>query len=116
MNKLNQLKLLENGIIVFGSRPGMGLTRTTLKIANQLAKSVNVVFISYQDYKEKLIKIIKEQGESLNPHLMIDTDLNFYEYGFTQDISELISRTSAHTLIIDDLDGMLGEDFNLENV
>lgn len=115
MNRLNQIELTKKGIIVFGGRPGMGVSRTTLKIANLLAKTENVLFISYQDHKQKLIKIIEEQGESLSPLLTINTDLNFYDYGFCQDISEIINKTTAKTIIIDDLDDMLGQNFDLES-
>jgi replicative DNA helicase len=113
MIQLNRLKLSKNGIIVFGSRPGMGLTKITLKIANDLAKSEKVLFISYQTYKKKLVNIITQQDESVSPLLTINTELKFFEYGLSKDIKKLIKNTSAQTIFIDDLDGMLGESFEL---
>lgn len=113
MFKINKIKLPDNGIIVFGARPGMGLSRITLKIANELAKSENVVFVSYQTYKNKLIKIITEQDKSISPHLTINTELKFFDYDYSQEMHKLIDNTSAKTIIVDNLGDMLGEDFDL---
>ncbi len=114
MNKLNECLIPLSGIIVFGSRPGMGLTTTTLKLANQIAQSKNVIFISYQDYEEKLLKILERHAEAVSRYLTINTSFDFYGDSFVQDISELMASKSVDTVVIDDLDSMLGEYFDLE--
>jgi len=114
MNELIQIKLPPTGLIFFGSRPGMGLTRTTLKIANYIARSQGVVFISYQDYKEKLIHILSQQGESPNVLLNIETKLKFYDHTLVRDFASIMSNTGSNTVVVDDLDSMLGENFDLE--
>ena len=111
---LDKIKLSKKGIIVFGARPGMGLSINTLKIANKLAKSENVVFVSYQTFKDKLINTIKYLDKSISPKLIINTDLKFFDYDFYKEIDKLIENNSAKTIILDDLDDMLGESFNLQ--
>jgi replicative DNA helicase len=115
MHKLCQIELIESGIIVFGARNGNGLTLLTLKLANQLAKTKQVLFICYTLYKEQITNYLKLQGETLSPHLTIDTKLEFYHSCLAHEISELVSRTSPDTIIIDNLNDMFGNSPNLKS-
>lgn len=112
MDKLSDIKLLNKGLIVFGARPGMGLTMTTLKLANQLAKAETVLFISYQHYQEKIDYFLRSQGTEKSAALHINTSLQFYDYNqnFYYSLKELIDKIRPSTIVIDDLDCMLGDD------
>ena len=51
---------LSKGVIALGGTQGVGKTRFSLKLANYTAEKEKVLFISYQDYNEKLISIVNE--------------------------------------------------------
>jgi hypothetical protein len=87
----------------------MGLTTTTLCLANEAALAGTVAFVSYHGYKEKLVSMVRRLGGTRNNALLIDTKLTFYEYGFTRTLDEFVVDSGTCMLIIDDLDSLLGE-------
>jgi replicative DNA helicase len=96
-------------LLVFGSRPGMGLSRLTIKIANELAQSHNVLFVSYQTYKAHILKTITEQGSKPNPNLIIDTSLPFNFEAFYY-LREIIKSRTVNYVFVDDLDSFMRSD------
>lgn len=108
MHKLRHIELKDSGIIVFGARAGNGLTPFLLELANQLAKTKNVLYVSYTMYKEQILDYLIKQGKSLSPQLTIDTTLEFYHKDLGDEISELVYRTSTNTIIIDGLHDLFG--------
>ncbi|MBV6641043.1 MAG: hypothetical protein KI791_10000 [Cyclobacteriaceae bacterium] len=116
MTRLADISLADKGLILFGARPGMGLTRTVLKLANHLAESETVLFISYQTYERKLIKICEELNFQKQDILFFNTRLGFYDMlsDYKTSLNVEISRTNPRTVVIDDLDGLLGENYDLD--
>ncbi|MEQ8878897.1 MAG: hypothetical protein RLQ12_04650 [Cyclobacteriaceae bacterium] len=115
MSRLADLPLADKGLIVFGARPGMGLTRTILKLSNHLAEDETALFISYQTYEERLIKILDELHFSKLNSLFLDTHLGFYDVlsTYLTALQETIAKSNPKTIVIDDLDSMLGENYGL---
>jgi replicative DNA helicase len=106
---MRTIALKPGELIVFGGRQGMGLSRLTIKIANELALSSNVLFVSYQTYKEKILKTITEQGSRPTTKLIIDTTLPFNFEAFYH-LREIIKSRKANYVFVDDLDSFMGAD------
>jgi hypothetical protein len=94
---------LSQGLIAFGGEEGIGKTRFTLKLANHIARKEKVLFLSYQDYRENLIKIIREMDENISPNLEVNTLMEYYGVGILMEIINYAESKSFTTLILDDL-------------
>lgn len=73
---MEQIKL-SNGLIAFGGAKGAGKTRFMLKLANYIAKTEKVLFVSYQDYAEKLEHILKRIDTQIRSNLELNTTLGY---------------------------------------
>lgn len=116
MELINTFDLKPGFLYVFGGRPGMGLTRLTIKLANELAHSAKVLFVSYQTTRENIIERMNEQGLKAEANFMINTSLPYY-YGAFNQLRKIIAQHKINYLFIDDLDSFLGKDgyFNADN-
>jgi replicative DNA helicase len=104
------LQLTSTGLIAIGSRPGMGKTVITLNLANQLAASEKVVFLSYQDFKERLLSVLKQQEQKLRKDLIINTTFEYLDGESLATLRSILKEQGYSTLIIDDLDHCQKED------
>jgi len=104
---------LSNGLIVLGARPGMGLTRLTLKLANQLATKERVLFITYQEHRSRLDKLVTSFSTDKNQNLHINSSFQFFDYDYFKSLKELHLRDHISTLFIDDLNNFI--DFDQED-
>jgi len=100
---MNQIEL-SNGLIAFGGNKGIGKTRFSLKLANLIAKTEKVLFVSYQDYREKLHAILEEIDNEVNENLEINTSFDYFNVGTFLGIINHIEAKEFTTLFIDDLD------------
>ncbi|XOV94270.1 MAG: hypothetical protein ACFHWX_06100 [Bacteroidota bacterium] len=116
MTQLSEIPLAQKGLIVFGARPGMGLTRTAIKLSYYLSLSETVLFISYQTYEERLIRICEDLNFKKPDTLIFDTSLDYYSFKeeYLYCLRRLVEEKKPKTLVVDDLDTMLGEHFELE--
>jgi hypothetical protein len=96
--------ILPKGLIAFGGSEGIGKTRFTLKLANFLAENEKVLYISYQDYKEKLYDIIIEMDSQINENLEVNTSFDYFNVGSFLEMIKYIEMQKITTLFIDDLD------------
>ncbi len=98
---------LERGLIAFGGRPGMGLTRLTLKIASELSKTERVLFTSYQSDAQSLkVSATKMEGYEDN-NLIIDSSSPYYDYEYFPWLKQHLRDNKISTLIIDDLNNLI---------
>jgi hypothetical protein len=95
---------LQNGLIAFGGRKGEGKTRFALKLANHLAKTEKVLYLSYQDYSEKLQKKLTVTDGQVHPNLELNTAFDYFCLKTMIEISEYVKLKQFTTLIIDDLE------------
>jgi hypothetical protein len=100
---MNRLKL-SNGLIVFGGDRGAGKTRFLLKLANYLALSEKVLFVSYTDYTERLEHILQGIDGIINPNLELNTTLGYYCVDSFIELIEHIEDGEFTTVIIDDVE------------
>lgn len=100
---MNQIEI-SKGLIALGGDKGIGKTRFSLKLANFLAKTEKVLFISYQDYREKLHSILEEIDNEVNKNLEINTSFDYFNVGTFLKMINYIKEKRFTTLFIDDLD------------
>jgi hypothetical protein len=100
---MNQIEL-SKGLIALGGNKGIGKTRFSLKLANFLAKHEKVLYISYQDYSEKLHSIINEIDIDVNENLEINTSFGYFNVGTFLKMMNYVKEKVITTLFIDDLD------------
>jgi hypothetical protein len=96
---------LSKGLIAIGGSAGIGKTRFTLKLANQLSKNEKVLFISYQDYREHSVSILEEMGDQQNKNLKITTNIGYFNVASILQLIKHIETNSFTTVFIDDIDG-----------
>lgn len=102
--------LNKKSLIVFGADKGMGLTTTTLRIANSLALKEKVCFISYQDHKASLQRKLRDCGEEPENLLKLEDGVSFMEPCFISELTQLIQQNQYSTIFIDSLDYLNGDD------
>jgi len=95
---------LSKGLIAFGGAKGVGKTRFMLKLANHLALTEKVLFVSYTDYKERLEHILKGIDDQINPNLEVNTTLGFYCVESFLELIEYIEDYCFKTVIIDNME------------
>lgn len=95
---------LQNGLIAIGGSEGEGKSSVCLKLANHLAKTENVLFISYQQYKEELEQLVKNFDGEMNNKLQIHTDFPYFELSAFVELMELLESNPISTLFIDNSD------------
>jgi KaiC/GvpD/RAD55 family RecA-like ATPase len=99
---MDRLKL-SSGLIAFGGEKGIGKTRFALKLGNHLARAEKVLFLSYQDYSEKLITDIREMDGFISDNLEVNTSMDYYGVGSFLEIIKYVEAGDFRTVIIDDL-------------
>lgn len=114
MELIDRFKL-SNGLIGFGGRPGMGLTRLTLKLANQLAKKESVLFITYQEHELQLNKLVSSFSAKKNQNLEINSSFQFFDFGAFDALKLLLQRDHITVLFIDDLNNFISEEHANDN-
>lgn len=100
---MDQLKLSQ-GLIAFGGIEGVGKTRFMLKLANYLAKREKVLYLSYQDYSEKLVTIVRNIDGIVYENLEVNTSMDYYGIGCFLEIIKHKKSKGFKTLIVDDID------------
>lgn len=94
---------LSKGVIALGGTQGVGKTRFSLKMANYIAEKEEVLFISYQDYNEKLISIVNELDEKVQEKLEINTSFKYCNLLTFLDIYDYVEKHNFTTVFIDDI-------------
>ena len=92
------------GLTAVGGLKGEGKTAFCLKLANHLAQREKVLFISYQDYKEKIEKYLVSIDSSINPGLEIRTDFEYFGLDTYVKLMWLLQDKSYSTVFIDNSD------------
>ncbi len=95
---------LQDGLIAIGGNEREGKSSICLKLANNLAKTENVLFISYQQYKEKLEQLVKNFDGEMNNKLQIYTDFPYFGLSAFVELMELLESNPISTLFIDNSD------------
>ena len=95
---------LPMGLTAVGGLKGEGKTAFCLKLANHLAQREKVLFISYQDYKEKIEKHLSNIDRSINPGLAIRTDFEYFGLDTYVKLMWLLQDKSYSTVFIDNSD------------
>ncbi|MDA3910978.1 MAG: hypothetical protein PF448_06455 [Bacteroidales bacterium] len=95
---------LQNGLIAIGGSEGEGKSSVCLKLANDLAKTENVLLISYQQYKEKLERLIENFDGSMSENLSINTDFEYFGVGAFVELMQLLESNPISTVFIDNSD------------
>lgn len=110
---MNRIKLSE-GIIAIGGTEYDKAPLFSMKLANSLAKTENVLFLSYISYAEKIRHEIKRMDSFLEPNLFIQDDLKHYNIETFLQLIKQIKLYSIKTIFIDDIDECVGNEFNME--
>lgn len=92
---------LSAGLIAFGGAKGVGKTRFMLKLANFLAKTEKLLFVSYTDYNERLEHVLKGIDGTINTNLELNTYLGYYCVESFLELIEYIEEGGFKTVIID---------------
>jgi len=92
------------GLTAVGGLKGEGKTSFCLKLANHLAQREKVLFISYQDYKEKFEKHLVSIERIINPGLEIRTDFEYFGLGTYVKLMWLLQDKPFSTVFIDNSD------------
>jgi hypothetical protein len=100
---MNRIKL-SKGLIAFGGDRAAGKTRFLLKLANHLALTENVLFVSYTDYTERLEHILMGIDGKINPNLELNTTLGYYCVESFIELIEHIEYGKFSTVIIDNVE------------
>ncbi len=100
---MDRLKL-SNGLIAFGGDRAVGKTRFLLKLANPLALTEKVLFVSYTDYTERLEHILRGVDGNINPNLEINTTHGYYCVESFIELIEYIEDGEFTTVIIADVE------------
>lgn len=109
MKHTEDIRLPNSGFVVFGAMPGMGLTRLTLRLANQLSVHRTVAYVNYHIYKERLLSILATESKVADSGLVLNTTLPFYEPASVDMLEQFIAGSKIQLLVIDDLQSFLGE-------
>lgn len=94
---------LSNGIVAIGGPKGIGKTRFTLSLAQQVSSQKNVLYFSTHNYKEQLELILKQDFKSDLSNLYIETNL---EYLYSSDFIRLyrfVEDNQFNVIVFDDL-------------
>lgn len=92
------------GLTAVGGVKGEGKTSFCLKLANHLAQREKVLFISYQDYKEKIKEHLISTDRSINPGLKIRTDFEYFGLDTFVKLMWHLEKKSYSTVFIDNSD------------
>lgn len=108
MEEFKDLKL-SNGLVAFGAENRYEKTKTSINLANYLAKNEKVLFLNWTDYSDKLEAMLTNK---INKNLWINTQVNYFNIGSFLTIIDLIESYNFTTIIIDDIDYFLQGDSN----
>lgn len=92
------------GLTAVGGVKGEGKTAFCLKLANHIAQREKVLFISYQDYKEKITEHLISTDRSINPGLEIRTDFEYFGLDTFVKLMWLLQDKPYSTVFIDNSD------------
>ncbi|MDD3723484.1 MAG: DnaB-like helicase C-terminal domain-containing protein [Lutibacter sp.] len=92
------------GLTAVGGLKGEGKTAFCLKLANHLAQREKVLFISYQDYKERIKEHLISTDSSINPGLKIRTNFEYFGLDAYIKLMWLLEKKSYSTVFIDNSD------------
>lgn len=95
------------GLTAVGGVKGEGKTSFCLKLANHLAQREKVLFISYQDYKEKIKEHLISTDRSINPGLKIRTDFEYFGLDTFVKLMWHLEKKSYSTVFIDNSDFLI---------
>ncbi|MDD3686521.1 MAG: DnaB-like helicase C-terminal domain-containing protein [Bacteroidales bacterium] len=95
------------GLTAVGGLKGEGKTSFCLKLANHLAQREKVLFISYQDYKEKIKEHLISTDRSINPGLKIRTDFEYFGLDTFVKLMWHLEKKSYSTVFIDNSDFLI---------
>lgn len=110
---MNRIKLSE-GIIAIGGTEYDNAPLFSMKLANHLAKTENVLFITYLSYKEKVNFEIKRMDNKISSTLIIKDELKNYNVETFLNIIKLTKSHFINTIFIDDIEEFIGNEFDLE--
>ncbi len=91
------------GLIAIGGNEGEGKTWFSIRLANTLAMKEKVLFISYQTYRDMLLKITEEIAGQNNPNLIFKTQIASESYLSFRQIYHEVQNKGISTIFIDDL-------------
>lgn len=95
---------LPTGLTAVGGLKSEGKTSFCLKLANHIAQRERVLFISYQDYKERIEKHLLSIDKSISPGLEIRTDFEYFGLDTFVKLMWLLKDKSHSTVFIDNSD------------
>jgi hypothetical protein len=101
---------LEKGVIAVGGIGHVGKSMFCLQFANYLAKSEKVLFISYEEYSEKLLKNLMERDKYISKNLEVCSRYNFFGFDALLEIIEHVTTNNIKTVFFDNSD--ITTDFN----
>ena len=102
-----EIDLPTHGLVVFGGRPGMGLTKGSLKVAAMHSLKRQGTFISFQSTKPIIQKRLASIRHFKPEILEVNVEFPWYYRSIVQDLRPLAREKEF--LVIDDLDAFLGE-------
>ncbi len=112
---MNRIKL-EKGIIAIGGTSRDEAPNFTMKLANHLAKTKKVLFLTYISYIEKVKYDIESMDGSVEPNLLIEDSLNRFNVESFLKIINLIKENSIDTVFIDDMETFIGNGYTIDTI
>jgi len=104
---MNQIQLSEGLILLSGIKNLGGRTRFSLKLGNSIAQKEKVLYLSFDEYKEKLQLMLKQMDVKLNKNFEINSCLNEFCIETYLEILTLIEANNYSTIIINKLNTLL---------
>lgn len=107
---MNRIKL-SNGLIAIGGALKIGKTNFSLKLANHLALTEKILFLSWQDCKDNLEATIVRMGDTINENLDINTSLDNLNVGSFLELISIIEDNKYTSIFIDDIENFTQYNF-----
>jgi hypothetical protein len=112
---MNRIKL-EKGIIAIGGSSRNEAPNFSMKLANHLAKTEKVLFLTYLSYIKKVKHDIESMDGSVEPNLLIEDSLNRFNVESFLKIISLIKENSINTVFIDDMETYIGNGYTIDTI
>lgn len=102
---------LSNGIIAIGSEEDSVASKFSIRLANYLAKSEKVLFITYFDYSEKIKKELFDIYNRIEQKLIIDDSFERFNVDTFLEIIKKVNDNKYTTVFIDSVEQFLNNYF-----
>ncbi len=96
-------------MVVFAGRPGMGKTSLMKELTIGLSARESVLYATYQDYSERLLKELRSGNGIVKENIMVNDSANYFHASLAEEFRGIAKESGCDTLILDDLEAMVAD-------